>query len=85
MVSVSQVRTVCAPDKDEEDRKVSTDTAEATGIPFDPFELKDTVSGTLRNPFPRMQELRRECPVHSGPIDLGEGLDGPSTRTGRRR
>ena len=77
MASVSQVRTVCAPGEDEEDRKVSTDTAEATGIPFDPFELKDTVSGHVRDPFPRMQELRRECPVHSGPIDLGEGLELP--------
>ena len=77
MVSVSLVRTVCAPDNDEEDRKVSTDTAEATGIPFDPFELKDTVSGHVRDPFPMLRELRRECPVHLGPIDLGEGVDEP--------
>jgi cytochrome P450 len=54
---------------------VSTDSAESTTLPFDPFELKDTVSGNMRNPYPRMQELRRECPVHSGPIDLGEGLE----------
>ena len=54
---------------------VSTDVSESTGVPFDPFELKDTVSGNMRNPYPRMQELRRECPVHAGPIDLGEGAD----------
>jgi cytochrome P450 len=54
---------------------VTIDTAESTGVPFDPFELKDTVSGKMRDPYPRMQELRRECPVHSGVIDLGEGAD----------
>jgi len=54
---------------------VSTDVSESTGVPFDPFELKDTVSGNMRNPYPRMQELRRESPVHAGPIDLGEGAD----------
>jgi len=42
--------------------------------PFDPFELQDTVSGDLRDPYPRMAELRREAPVHSGPVDLGNGL-----------
>jgi cytochrome P450 len=54
---------------------VTTDTAESTAVPFDPFELKDTVSGNMRNPYPRMQELRRECPVQSGSIDLGEGAE----------
>jgi cytochrome P450 len=44
-------------------------------MPFDPFELKDTVSGNMRNPYPRMQELRRQCPVHTGPVDLGEGAE----------
>jgi cytochrome P450 len=39
---------------------------------FDPFELKDTVSGSIRDPYPRMHELRRQAPVHSGPIDLGD-------------
>jgi hypothetical protein len=56
---------------------VSTDTAEATGIPFDPFELKDTVSGNVRDPYPSLHELRRQCPVHTGPIDLGEGSEPP--------
>ena len=42
--------------------------------PFDPFELKDTVSGNIRDPYPRMHELRRQAPVHSGPVDLGDGL-----------
>jgi cytochrome P450 len=39
--------------------------------PFDPYELKDTVSGTIVDPFPRMRELLRQSPVHVGPIDLG--------------
>ncbi len=41
---------------------------------FDPFELQDTVSGDIRDPYPRMAELRRSAPVHSGPVDLGNGL-----------
>jgi cytochrome P450 len=49
-----------------------TDTAD-TAVPFDPFELKDVVSGKIRDPFPQMRELLRESPVHVGPIDLGEG------------
>jgi cytochrome P450 len=51
-----------------------------TVAPFDPFELKDTVSGSIRDPYPRLHELRRESPVHTGPIDLGEGSD-PSDPT----
>jgi cytochrome P450 len=50
-----------------------TDTADATAAPFDPFELKDVVSGNIRDPYPRIHELRRQSPVHTGPIDLGEG------------
>jgi cytochrome P450 len=50
-----------------------TDTASATAVPFDPFELKDVVSGNIRDPYPTMHELRRQSPVHTGPIDLGEG------------
>ncbi len=42
--------------------------------PFDPFELQDTVSGNIRDPYPRMAELRRESPVHLGPVDLGDGI-----------
>ncbi len=40
---------------------------------FDPFELQDTVSGNIRDPYPLMAELRRQSPVHVGPIDLGDG------------
>jgi cytochrome P450 len=49
-----------------------TDTA-STAVPFDPFELKDVVSGKIRDPFPLMRELLRQAPVHLGAIDLGEG------------
>jgi cytochrome P450 len=52
-----------------------TETADATALPFDPFELKDVVSGNIRDPYPRIHELRRQSPVHVGPIDLGEGAD----------
>jgi cytochrome P450 len=48
------------------------DVAEA--VRFDPFELEDTVSGNIRDPYPRMAELRRESPVHVGPVDLGDGV-----------
>jgi cytochrome P450 len=48
------------------------DTAEGTVVPFDPFELKDVVSGSIRDPHPRMHELRRLSPVHLGEVDLGE-------------
>jgi cytochrome P450 len=33
--------------------------------PFDPFELQDTVSGSIRG----------QSPVHVGPVDLGDGAD----------
>jgi len=42
-------------------------------LPFDPNELKDTVSGNIVNPYPRYEELRRESPVHVGAVDFGEG------------
>jgi len=51
------------------------DTADATAVPFDPFELKDVVSGRIRDPYPALHELRRQSPVHTGPIDLGEGAE----------
>jgi cytochrome P450 len=51
----------------------STDVRTAAAVPFDPFELKDTVSGNIRDPYPRMHLLRRESPVHIGPVDLGDG------------
>ena len=41
--------------------------------PFDPFELKDVVGGNIRDPYPLLAELRRQSPVHTGPIDLGGG------------
>jgi cytochrome P450 len=41
---------------------------------FDPFELQDTVSGDIRDPYPRLRELLRQSPVHVGPIDLGDGV-----------
>jgi cytochrome P450 len=44
---------------------------------FDPFELQDTVSGEIRDPYPRLAELRQQHPVHSGPIDIGDGLHEP--------
>jgi cytochrome P450 len=53
---------------------LDTDTA-GTAVPFDPFELKDVVSGSIRDPFPLLRELLRESPVHVGPIDLGEGIE----------
>ena len=49
--------------------------ADAEAVPFDPFELKDMVSGSIRDPYPRLHELCRESPVHTGPINLGEGAD----------
>jgi len=44
---------------------------------FDPFELQDSVSGEIRDPYPRLAELRRHHPVHLGPIDVGDGLHDP--------
>src|SRR6185437_5677012 len=44
-------------------------------VPFDPFELKDVVGGSIRDPYPRLHELCRESPVHTGPIDMGEGAE----------
>jgi cytochrome P450 len=52
-----------------------TEAAGTAATPFDPFELKDVVSGNIRDPYPRLRELRREAPVHTGPIDLGEGAE----------
>ena len=52
-----------------------TDTENAGVVPFDPFELKDVVGGSIRDPYPKLHELRRASPVHTGPIDLGEGAE----------
>ncbi len=51
---------------------MATNTAGEAVAPFDPFELKDVVSGSIRDPFPRMHELARQSPVHRGEVDLGE-------------
>jgi cytochrome P450 len=50
----------------------STEVSVPAAVPFDPFELKDTVSGNIRDPYPRMHALRRQSPVHTGPVDLGD-------------
>ncbi len=50
-----------------------TEPPAASVVPFDPYELEDTVGGTIRDPYPALHRLRREGPVHTGPIDLGEG------------
>jgi cytochrome P450 len=50
-------------------------TADHDLVPFDPFELKDVVSGNIRDPYPKLRDLLRESPVHTGPIDLGEGAE----------
>jgi cytochrome P450 len=52
----------------------ATQIADPVAVPFDPFELKDVVSGNIRDPYPRMHELRRQASVHSGPVDVGDGL-----------
>ncbi|HEY5191152.1 MAG TPA: hypothetical protein VII77_04130, partial [Candidatus Deferrimicrobium sp.] len=44
--------------------------------PFDPFELQDTVTGDIRDPYPRMADLRRQSAVHFGNIDF-TGSDDP--------
>lgn len=49
--------------------------ADAASTPFDPYELKDVVGGTIRDPYPLLHELRRQSPVHTGPIDLGDEQD----------
>jgi cytochrome P450 len=47
--------------------------ADAFPAPFDPYELKDVVGGTIRDPYPRFHELCRASPVHTGSIDMGDG------------
>ena len=49
---------------------------------FDPFETKDRVfgAGAMLDPYPRLAELRGECPVHAGSISgrfgmVGSGVD----------
>ncbi len=73
---------------DEGRTSMATDTegaveAKPAQIPFDPFELEDVVSGNIRDPYPRFAELRRQAPVHAGPIDLGEEVPEPEPDTGK--
>ncbi|MGA7417073.1 MAG: cytochrome P450 [Acidimicrobiales bacterium] len=57
---------------------------ERVGGPFDPFELQDTVTGDIRDPYPRLAELRRQGCVHVGEIDF-TGLEptAPPVDTGQ--
>ncbi|HEY6624668.1 MAG TPA: cytochrome P450 [Acidimicrobiales bacterium] len=57
---------------------------ERVGGPFDPFELQDTVTGDIRDPYPRLAELRRQGRVHVGEIDF-TGLEptAPPVDTGQ--
>jgi cytochrome P450 len=41
--------------------------------PFDPLELQDAMHGNIRDPYPRLAELRRQSPVHLGPVDVDAG------------
>jgi cytochrome P450 len=50
----------------------------SVALPFDPFELQDTVSGNIRDPYPRMHELARQSPVHIGHVDIGGEEEPPS-------
>ncbi|HEX4246108.1 MAG TPA: hypothetical protein VHY77_11105, partial [Acidimicrobiales bacterium] len=40
------------------------------GVDFDPFELQDTVTGDIRDPYPLIAQLRRQGAVHVGAIDF---------------
>jgi cytochrome P450 len=48
---------------------------------FDPFEAKDRVfgAGAMLDPYPRLAELRSECPVHAGSISARFGMIGSDT------
>jgi len=54
---------------------LSVSLEETVGDPvaFDPFELQDTVTGNIRDPYPQMAELRRQGAVHVGPISFTGG------------
>jgi cytochrome P450 len=52
---------------------------EAIDDSFDPFELQDTVTGDIRDPYPRIAELRRQAAVHVGPIDFTGSDPAPAT------
>ncbi len=51
---------------------------------FNPFELQDTVTGDIRDPYPRLAELRRQGAVHVGQIDfIASDVMAPPVDTGR--
>src|SRR5674476_87541 len=58
------------PDRRTMMMSVSPDETGGEPAPFDPFELQDTVTGDIRDPYPRMAELRRQSAVHVGHIDF---------------
>ncbi|MHB1712088.1 MAG: cytochrome P450 [Acidimicrobiales bacterium] len=49
---------------------VTTDDRVTEEVEFDPFALQDTVTGDIRDPYPKMAELRRQSAVHLGAIDF---------------
>ena len=49
---------------------VSLDETVGGQVAFDPFELQDTVTGNIRDPYPQMAELRKESPIYVGQIDF---------------
>ncbi|MDA8398859.1 MAG: cytochrome P450 [Actinomycetota bacterium] len=50
---------------------VGSEAIEPSGWPaFDPFELTDTVLGDVRDPYPALADLRRQAPVHEGPLPM---------------
>jgi cytochrome P450 len=49
---------------------VSLDETVSGPVAFDPFELQDTVTGNIRDPYPQMDELRRQAVVHVGEINF---------------
>ena len=52
--------------------------ADSDALPFDPYELKDVVGGTIRDPYPKLHELCRQSPVHTGPSTWGRGPTSPT-------
>src|ERR1039458_2872691 len=60
---------------------VSPDGRGGEAAPLDPFERRDTLTGDIRDPYPRMAELRRQSAVHFGNIDF-IGSDDPEPPLG---
>jgi cytochrome P450 len=53
---------------------VSLDETVGGSVAFDPFELQDTVTGNIRDPYPQLAELRQQGPVYVGQINF-PGVD----------